>query len=186
MNVFLQVIQYSPLSSKIPFPYILSSLFFLADPSAVYSNLIHFCPARYSSTSNRLGNWSHTTCRFVYAEKMVGAYTDTWLFYLKILLMGKISPRHGSVRNLHIVTTVYLFLQWKPVPKTLFLKFSEKKGWGDEPQKIRIWIWSEASSQGGGGGELFGFIVMFSISLKDTKSHLGIRNTDLDFPYKKP
>ena len=90
MNVFLQVIQYSPLSSKIPFPYILSSLFFLADPSAVYSNLIHFCPARYSSTSNRLGNWSHTTCRFVYAEKRVGAYTDTWLFYLKILLMGKI------------------------------------------------------------------------------------------------
>ena len=153
MNVFLQVIQCSPLSSEIPFPYILSSLFFLADPSAVYSNLIHFCPARYSSTSNRLGNWSHTTCRFVYAEKRVGAYTDTWLFYLKILLMGKIAPRHGLVRNLHLLTTVHLFLPVpKPVPKTLFLKFSEKNGWGDEPSKIRIWIWSEASSQGGRGG----------------------------------
>ena len=34
----------------------------------------------------------------------------------------------------------------------------------------------------GGGGELFGFIVMFSMSLKDTKSHFGIRNTDLNFP----
>ena len=56
VEVFLQVIQFSPLSSKIQFPYILSSLFFLADPSAVYGNLIHFCPERYSSTSNRLGN----------------------------------------------------------------------------------------------------------------------------------
>lgn len=70
---FFQVIQFSPLSSKIQFPYILSSLFFLADPSAVYGNLIHFCPERYSSTSYRLGNWSHTSCRFVYAEKRVGA-----------------------------------------------------------------------------------------------------------------
>ena len=49
-------------------------------------------------------------------------------FYLKILLMGKLAPRHGLVRHLHMLTTVHLFLPVpKPVPKTLFLKFSEKK-----------------------------------------------------------
>ena len=137
------------LTGKIPFPYILSSLLFLADPSAVYSNLIHFCPARYSSTSNRLGNWSHTTCRFVYAEKRVGAYTDTWLFYLKILVMGKIAPRHGSVRNLHMVTTVHLFFAVKTSSKNSFSEVFREKRMRWRTSKIRIWIWSEASSQGG-------------------------------------
>ena len=179
MNVFLQVIQCSPLSSEIPFPYILSSLFFLAEPSAVYSNLIHFCPARYSSTSNRLGNWSHTTRRFVYAEKRVGAYTDTWLFYLKILLMGKIAPRHGLVRNLHIVTTLHLFVAVKTSSKNSFSEvFREKRmRWRTFKNSDLDLIRSIQP-----GGELFGFIVMFSMSLKDTKSHFGIRNTDLDFP----
>ena len=59
------------LSYVCSFSILFSFLFFLADPSAVYGNHIHFCPSRYSSTSNRLGNWSHTTCRFVYAEKII-------------------------------------------------------------------------------------------------------------------
>ena len=66
------------------------------------------------------------------------------------------------------------FFGVKTGSKNSFSEVFREKGLGDEPQKF------------GGGGELFGFIVMFSISLKDTKSHLGIRNTDLDFPYKKP
>ena len=77
-----------------------------------------------------------------------------------------------------MITTVHLFLQWKPVPKTLFLKFSEKK---DEVTNLKNSDLDLIRSIQQ-GGELFGFIVMFSISLKDTKSHFGIRNTDLDFP----
>ena len=163
MNVFLQVIQCSPLSCKIPFPYILSSLFFLADPSAVYSNLIHFCPARYSSTSNRLGNWSHTTCRFVYAEKRVGAYTDTWLFLPEDSLDGKNSASTRFSQKLTYGNYCAPFFAVKTSSKNSFSEVFREKRMRWRTSKIRIWIWSEASSQGGGGGIVWIYSHVFDV-----------------------
>ena len=77
-----------------------------------------------------------------------------------------------------MITTVHFFCSENQFQKLYFWSFPRKK---DEVTNLKNSDLDLIRSIQP-GGELFGFIVMFSISLKDTKSHFGIRNTDLDFP----
>ena len=126
---------------------------------------VHFFP----------NNLSRNSCM---PKRGWGLTQTSCFFYLKILLMGKIAPHHGSVRNLHMVTTVQLFCNENQFQKLFFWSFPRKK---DEVTNLKNsdldLIWGIQP-----GWELFGFIVKFSISLKVAKSHFGIRNTDQDFP----
>ena len=110
----------------------------------------------------------------------MGAYTDTWLFLPEDSLDGKNSASTRFSQKLTYANyCAPFFTSSKTSSKNSFSEvFREKKDEVTNLKNSNLDLIRSIQP----GGELFGFIVMFSISLKDTKSHFGIRNTDLDFP----
>lgn len=108
------------------------------------------------------------------------AYTDTWLFLPEDSLDGKNSASTRFSQTLTYANyCAPFFTSSKTSSKNSFSEvFREKKDEVTNLKNSNLDLIRSIQP----GGELFGFIVMFSMSLKDTKSHFGIRNTDLEFP----